>query len=653
MGRLRTCAPTLRYSRSNRTTVFRYFAFVWEPSNANTNAAARLLVARLFSQSLAWQAAIDMPGLFVAYTPGAAFEKAVVLPDTRGAILGTIFPKPGDGDRVPPVRQCTSFGDLESRRLVSSAGRALIDEYWGNYVAILNSPGSRSTWILRGAASPLPCLVASVEGVTIYFSWMEAFAQLRLSSLSIDWLSVVRTLLGPQVSARTGLREVQELLPGTCHELGGHGRRELRYWDPVQISRDGPKLDWEASALELRRVTKACMSAWSSLCGDLLHCLSGGLDSSIVLGCLFDATSPPRVTCLTHYFKGGADSDERRFARLAAQLAGCELLEYERDCQCDLRRSSSPIRFESSPGLRILEVDRIEPDLAIDLRAGVIFRGHGGDELFSRHPQFALGDFIRMRGFRSGFSGLAMHVAAMEGLTVWDTLVRALLDALVPRRWNLAAVYCRDQEGHSLIRGEVLREVLRDRSFDLPFAPSTRRAPPGKLWQISMLCARRPYYGPFDTERDPPSLAPLLLKPIVELCLRTPTYYQVSGRRERALARAAFAPLLPPEIANRRCKGGAEKLAQEILLWNLGFVRECLFDGALAGERLIDIKRLEQALKQSPSNGYGTVPLFDLLGMELWLRNFSRPSAPKLETSAEYADVASHPGEKSVPMEMR
>ncbi len=95
--------------------------------------------------------------------------------------------------------------------------------------------------------------------------------------------------------------------------------------------------------------------------------------------------------------------------------------------------------------------------------------------------------------------------------------------------------------------------------------------PKGKLWQLSLLCARRNFTSPFDRDDDPEPVSPLLSQPILELCLRIPSWYQVHGHRDRALARDAFRDDLDPRIAGRTSKGGGEMLALSILERNQAF----------------------------------------------------------------------------------
>jgi asparagine synthase (glutamine-hydrolysing) len=603
--------------------MFQYFALVWSPAEPNACEAARRAIERLLSQRTPWRVAMDETGVYIACAGENACERVVVLPDGHGVILGTLFDRASvDTNEVP--RQRISLRDWEAVQVVGSAGHVLIERFWGNYVAILRSPRTEMAWVLRGPASLLPCLNSGAEGVDFYFSAMESCAQLGATSFAIDWRCVARTLLGPCTTSRTGLQAVRELLPGMCYELRDETRRTLCYWNPADIAREGAITDASKAASALRRATQSCVHAWASTSASILHCLSGGLDSSIVLGLLSEAPAPPTTTCLNH-FSTGPDEDERPFARIAARRARCELIEYALEAECDLSASVPLFRFETSPGLCIREVERIDLDIAREIGASAIFRGHGGDELFCRHhTQNAVVDFLRTRGLRGGLLALATHAAMLEGVTVWDVLARSVTEALVPRRWNLAALYCRDQAGQSLLSMDVLRELQRDESFDAPFLSAAQDLPPGKLWQLSMVCGRRRFYGAFEFLSDPSRIAPLLSQPVIETCLRIPTYLQMLGRRDRALARIAFADVLPQEILQRRSKGGAEQLARRILARNASFVRECLVEGQLVQQGIIDRRRLEGALAAGPSSErVPSVPLFDVLGTELWLHSWN------------------------------
>jgi asparagine synthase (glutamine-hydrolysing) len=592
--------------------VFRYAAIIWNRDDHAQTAFSQSIASQLQRQSTPWQIAVHLPGLLVFYADAAAYVMPHVLSNNRGVILGILFRKQG------PAAGCVVLSEAEIERVSTTQGRALIDDFWGNYVAILAD--DRSFSVLRGPASALPCLHIRHDGVDLYFSWMEGCAQLELRRLTIDWLAFARTLVGPYTSQRTDIEGVQEILPGVCKRRTGDHYSEEVLWDPIALSRRSPIQDAYEAAHALRTVIRYCTHTWVSQHSRIVLSLSGGLDSSIILTCLADAPSRPDIVCINQY--ANECGDERSYARLACERAGTRLYEYFRSPRLDFTTAVYNVRIETSPGLRIPAVDRIDPDFARAAGATAVFRGDGGDEISCRNrTDLSLADFLRDRGLRRGAFGLAMHAATMEGRTSWGVLVQSLRDAWLPRRWNLASLLASDPEGGTLLHPDVL-SALRDDSAALGARVlRTRDAPPGRLFQISLMCARRPYYGPFTRLGDPVTLAPLLSQPVIEVCLRIPTYFQMMGRRDRALSRQAFAGDLPPEITQRRDKGDAEPLARDTLVRNLDYVREMLLGGIVAQQGIVDLRRLEAALSSAPStDAVPSVPLYDLLGAEIWAR---------------------------------
>ena len=308
--------------------------------------------------------------------------------------------------------------------------------------------------------------------------------------------------------------------------------------------------------------------------------------------------------------------------RSACERAECSLIEYPRHADIDFRTALHGVCSETTPGLRLPEIDRIEPTAARAVGAQALFRGEGGDELFFRtQPALAVADFIHARGFRTGLMSLVMHAAVTEGVTAWQVLTRGLRDAFRSRHWQFTAMLARDLQDATLLHADVIRYVLAHATAAVPYGDLPRNVSPGQLWQWSLLSARRSFHGPFARDDDPPVIAPLLSQPIIETCMRIPAYMQMADKRDRALARRAFAQDLPPEIVRRRDKGGASTLAAAMLTRNLSFVRSMLLDGLVVRQGLIDRARLEATLSEAPSpEAVTTVPVFDLLGAEIWAR---------------------------------
>jgi asparagine synthase (glutamine-hydrolysing) len=117
-------------------------------------------------------------------------------------------------------------------------------------------------------------------------------------------------------------------------------------------------------------------------------------------------------------------------------------------------------------------------------------------------------------------------------------------------------------------------------------------------------------------------VSPLISQPLLELALRTPAHLHCKFAQDRAVARAAFAEALTPEILLRGLgKGGPGLWAKEVVENNSGFLREFLLEGILVRRRLIDRSKLETVL--SPRIVKSTVIVGDIfakLYIEAWLR---------------------------------
>ncbi|MGQ0835838.1 MAG: asparagine synthase-related protein, partial [Gammaproteobacteria bacterium] len=128
----------------------------------------------------------------------------------------------------------------------------------------------------------------------------------------------------------------------------------------------------------------------------------------------------------------------------------------------------------------------------------------------------------------------------------------------------------------------------------------------------------------------PERILPLMSQPVVELCLRIPTYVLIRGGRNRALARRAFANELPPQIIGRRGTGGSDAHVRRILEANIDFVRELLLDGMLVRRHILNRVRLEAFLADRTQEGpaYNEV-VQDYVSIEAWIARWSAttPSA--------------------------
>jgi hypothetical protein len=659
--------------------MFRYAAVLWNCEDINQAALSREIIQRFESQSTPWKSALDDAGIKVLYADTAALPGPQLLGSNRGVILGTLYRSEGDRAHLT---------EAETSRILATRGRALTTDFWGNYVAIIRDECSTSILRGPASTLPCLHVneegvdiyfswmesCAQVSHKRYQIDW-QAFARTLLGAYTSERTNLigVRELL-PGVCERIdyGRRRLGDgsgsgggsagggngggRNPGGGNGGGGSAgsgsgdggagsggggggscgdnrvdvrvigsraaaHRQETLWNPIALSQREPINDRSEAAHALRTAIRATTHALAAQHQRIVLGLSGGLDSSIVLSCLADAPSKPEVLCVTQY--AHETGDERRYARLACERAGIRIIEHLRTSDVDFRTATHNVRFETSPGLHIPSIDRIEPDIARAFGATAIFRGDGGDEISCRNrADLSLVDYIRDRGFTREAIGLAVHAATMEGRAAWHVLLQSLANAWFPRPWNLASILTEDITSTTLLHADAVSSLRQQH----PTAPTETTPPgPGRLFQISLMCARRPFYGPFTQLDDPVNIAPLLTQPVIETCLRIPTYFQIMHRRDRALTREAFASDVPPAIIARRDKGGAEALARNIVFRNLDYIREMLLGGIVAQQNIIDRTRLEAALSDAPSaDAVASVPIFDLLGAEIWARAFER-----------------------------
>jgi len=115
---------------------------------------------------------------------------------------------------------------------------------------------------------------------------------------------------------------------------------------------------------------------------------------------------------------------------------------------------------------------------------------------------------------------------------------------------------------------------------------------------------------------------PLLSQPVMEACLKAPSWMWFDGGRNRALARSAFAELLPQEILDRGSKGTFVNYTAAIYRRNVKPLRDFLLTGHLQSRGLInaDVLKLFFQTELRPRD-QSFMRIFDLAMIENWVRH--------------------------------
>ncbi len=599
--------------------MYRYFVVIWNAQDLAQARSAEGFVNRLQRSLRQWTQVIAVPGV-VAFHAGldSGASRTWALHDVAGAVFGRLFKR---DSMDPSAAECPALNASESLRIVRSGGQYLLRGYWGRYVALGLDAISGEAWVMRDPTGGLPCLLARHEGVHLVFSDTEDCCELGLLRFSVRWSYIRQLLAYSALQVRdTALEEVSEVQPGERVCFGTHGLRRHLEWHPFALAAEEPLRSPVLAERELRRTVRGCVQAWARHYPTLIHGLSGGLDSSIVLSCLQDMPGRPEITCL-HYFGGGPEEDERVHARSVAAHAKVRLIEQPLDPHAIQLSMLHRLRPSARPWFYLYELEHaeFEAHLADELGAAGWFAGGGGDGVFYQaRGDLAVIDYLLDRGVSSGLLAVAGDAARVSQHSIWWLLWRALRARLLPSR---QAPFDRSRSFvPTLLSGEVLKERYAAQMAHPWFeTDDARRAPPGNRWHALTIGVPPAFYGSFASQTE--RTMPLLSQPIVELSLRIPTYVLIQGGIDRAVARRAFSADIPASIARRRSKGRVDRHVRTILDVNLDLVRSILLDGRLAAEGLLKRKELESCLRPgSATVDFHYSQILQLyVGIEAWL----------------------------------
>lgn len=520
-------------------------------------------------------------------------------------LIGRIFLRDGtpvlDDSRVP-----TFSSDTLLRRHI-------LENYWGDYIFIQPaSDGAQGLTVMRDPSGGVPC-VYSLQGCSGFLtSDISLVTKIGLYQKRIDWDYINSFLTYPQLKTRrTGLLGINELLPGCTLQLTATEPATERAWSPWHFvaskQRHSDPLD---AAANVRRSVISAVKAWAETDRSVLLEMSGGLDSSIIAACLREARADVACCTLVTPLPG---ADERQYANLIAKALGVELraemLEFEH-----ARFDFPPPSSTASPRIGSLQyaIDSVVSAVALDCNATSSFTGAGGDTVFC----FLTNASPAADAFRE--CGLAAALSAIRDLS---TLHRCTL-------WTAA---------HLTLK-KLLRAPKAPRSPHATFVHPARVAswPDCHPWFDAPADAlpgdRERVFGLVDTQayRDmTPRGArrwlrmPLLAQPVVEACLRTPSWMWIAGGQNRAVARTAFADMLPAEILNRRSKGNFVSYLGGFYSRNKEQIRDFLLSGSLNERRLLNVSALSHFLNQAdlPTRDHLFLEVFDLCMVENWTRH--------------------------------
>lgn len=530
--------------------------------------------------------------LFVSdrQTPSLACEGAL--------LVGQLFSS--EGDRIADLSVLAAEG-FEPAMFATSA------HLWGNFALFLSSPARLGVY--RDPSASIPVYRCGDGLDCIFVSDAELASRLGLlDQASTDLLFAMHWLQFPFLRcARTGVAGVTEILPGTWFRFDGDWM-ETRPWRPANfLGRRNALKDASEAAGRLREVALRVIPRQVGAGSTILQ-LSGGLDSSIVACSLAQAGG--KFACV-NFATASPDGDERHFAREVASTFGLALREV---FEAKGAKLVPPGRSTFRPGTNplLLPFEEAVSRAAEELGAQLLVDGAGGDNLFCHLTSAApVLDALIWGGPREAVRTIG--AIALRANASWWEVVRA-----AEKRTRRRAVW---KENLTFLN----RSAQLNKPDPHPWLTGLAQVPPGKREHVEALVHIQHFLDRRGSEL--PLLHPLLAQPLLELCLRIPSWLWMRGGRDRAVARDAFRDLVPAPILNRRTKGSLMGLFYR----SFGLLQHQMIDLLLTGELnangIIDARALEASIASGKAvQGDQQLRISEMVALELWLQSWrSRP----------------------------
>jgi asparagine synthase (glutamine-hydrolysing) len=546
--------------------------------------------------------------LYVDTTPGRIRVSPL---GHQGAVIGTLFRNSGGANG--PI---DSLSDGDTDEILMSRGELLVSRYWGQYVALIERPG-RALRIVRDPTGGFPCYYVHSRGIVFAFSHLNDCASVLPIRLSVNYSHLHLFLRFQQFVARdTGFNEIASIHAGEAIDFQGQSVTRTSLWTPSSFCRSPARHeDIGESVLSMREAVTKCVQSWAACRSSILHELSGGLDSSIVLACLAAMPATPRIACCTHV-TDSPEGDERYYARLMARHAHVPLAELPLRPRIwnrieDLVQVRDPI----SPLFTVFQCSD-DSEIRKLVEAGSFdctFSGQGGDQLFHRIvPSITAADYAWVHRLHPRLLRVLFETAFVSRRPLWSIARAAIRYGCLRQPYDV----WRESEVSGFIRAPPV-DVSQSCH---PWLAVDTRVPPAKLLQVMCLAEFQTYFARPRTYVD--EIHPLVSQPLLECCLRIPTYVLSYGGTDRTIARAAFQDALPLEIVQRSSKGAVTRYFYEAIYGNHQHIRPFLLDGLLADQGLLDRTELKKTLDDpaTVARGRSLTPIMTATICEMWLR---------------------------------
>ncbi|WP_394003199.1 asparagine synthase-related protein [Luteimonas sp. WGS1318] len=573
------------------------YLVLFNPDTSDPRSDLAALAANLAKRGMRLRHASSTTHIF-------ASKQTPVMRLPQGALaVGRLFQKNGravDGASVP--------AELAPDKLRGH----VLDNCWGEYVFLQpESSGGPALTVMRDPSGSVGCVYSFQNGGWFVTSDISLARELGLYRQHVDWDFITYFVAHPNhKTRRTALTDVYELLPGCSVCLRGHHATTRTEWSPWSFVEPAKRFaDDAAAAGAIEASVSTAVSALAYEDETTVLELSGGLDSSIVAACLQRTSTHVDCFNLSTPIPG---ADERHYATRVADHLGLELETGVLPIEV-ARFDFAPPPQSVGPCLTALQyaTDAAMQSVGDEKLSDSFFSGAGGDTVFCYLSTAApAADAFRAHGMASGITALK-DLAELHQCTIWKasrlTLRKLLRSPPPPSKAN---------------RLFLAPSVVVEASEAHPWFAGPDDALPGDRERIIGLAGTQLFRDAVPRSRTRAVRMPLLAQPVVETCLRVPTWMWMRGGHNRAVARTAFMHRLPAEIIDRRSKGSFIGYSGAVFERNMPGMRAFLLEGHLQERGLLDATAL-RAVFDDTQRAYSNAMqrVFDLCMVENWVRH--------------------------------
>lgn len=536
--------------------------------------------------------------------------------------------------------------DTESiLHLYEEKGAACVDDLRGMFAFAIWDERKRELFIARDRVGKKPLYYTLTKrGTLVFGSELKSLLEHPEVEARTSLLAVDAYLSFGYVPDPLSIFEGIYKLPPASHLTFKDGRIEIKqYWDFAYGDRDGAgardvggvRFDEEACLAELRRLLDEAVRVRLISEVPLGAFLSGGVDSSTVVGLMSrhaQRVGAPRVKTFSIGFNEDT-YDELKFARVAAKHFDTDHHEFiVTPDACDIAETITKHfdePFSDPSSIPTYIVSKLARE-----HVTVTLSGDGGDELFGGYTRY-----VTERN-RSGFSRLpgAMRRSVLHtfsrrlphGARGRNYLYNIALDG-VDRYADNVSLF--SQLSRDALYTSDFRAQLRDNPTNITtlFRELATRVGTGEpLDELLYIDSKTYLPGDILTKVDRMSMAvsletraPLLDHKLIEFVGKIPAEMKLRGTETKHILKRAVADFVPPEILHRAKQGFGIPLDQWINRQLRDQIHETLTAPRAAQRGYLNQRHVATLLNEHEREHRDhSTQLWALFMLELWHREY-------------------------------